>query len=142
MKKLKLKSKYPSRKSLEKKLDEQWRVDVRKAWLSKVGPYCAVPTCKNPARDAHHIFSRRARGVRWDVKNGIMLCPYHHTLGVPSAHKCPIDNPLWFNKILLLYYSQSELDYLAYKYHSPAKFSVTDLMVLLKSEEQKSEVPF
>ncbi len=42
--------------------------------------------------NAHHIFSRSAKSVRWDLDNGVCLCAGHHTLTNTSAHKAPI----WF----------------------------------------------
>ena len=131
-KKIKIKELLPNRKTLEKELDKAWSVLVKKKWTSRVGAgRCAIPGCKNLGRDPHHIFTRKGRSTRWDVKNGIVLCAWHHRLGVPSAHNLPIDNPTWFNGILNLYYTQSELDYLAYKAHSNAKFSRGDLFVML-----------
>ena len=48
--------------------------------------------------NSHHIFSRSNRSTRWDDKNGIALCPSHHTLGNFSAHKAPLEFAEWLKE--------------------------------------------
>lgn len=40
---------------------------------------------------AHHIFTRRNRTIRWNLNCGILLCPNCHTFGLHSAHQNPLD---------------------------------------------------
>lgn len=38
--------------------------------------------------NAHHVESRyNCRALRFDVRNGLCLCPFHHKFGQDSAHK-------------------------------------------------------
>lgn len=50
---------------------------------------------KETGLNSHHIFSRTNKLLRWDVKNGISLCAYHHLLGNFSAHKAPLEFAEW-----------------------------------------------
>ncbi len=69
------------------KKDKQWRIDI----MSEYNGECVI--CGNKIRpNAHHIIPRTFKETRWDVKNGIILCPLHHRFGKFSAHK----NALWF----------------------------------------------
>jgi hypothetical protein len=93
------------RQKMVKKLDELWSLIVR-----KVG-YCEL--CGKPGYerrdglriaglDAHHIIYRRNYMFRWDVMNGICLCPGCHEFGtdfdgqVIAAH---IDSEVWMEKV-------------------------------------------
>ena len=40
--------------------------------------------------NSHHVFGRRAKSVRWDVKNGVCLCVLCHRFSSKfSAHETP-----------------------------------------------------
>lgn len=40
--------------------------------------------------NAHHLISRRSFKYRWDINNGILLCPKHHEFDLHiSAHTAP-----------------------------------------------------
>lgn len=55
--------------------------------------------CESTIRpNAHHIIPRMFKELRWDVNNGVILCPKHHKFGRLSAHK----NSLWFITLLRL----------------------------------------
>jgi len=70
----------------EKQLDNLWREAV----ILKSGSWCEYLGCrKRKHLNAHHIYSRSRKSVRWDLENGISLCPEHHSLGNDSAHKSP-----------------------------------------------------
>lgn len=67
------------RKNLEKEMDALWAKRVKE----KNGGKCV--RCGALAVHAHHIFSRRHRSLRWDVRNGIGLCYHDHFYWVPST---------------------------------------------------------
>lgn len=69
-------------------MDKLW------AELVKSGGRCEY--CGKKERlNAHHFYSRSNHSVRWDIKNGFALCPYHHCLGNWSAHKNPAEFVEW-----------------------------------------------
>lgn len=69
------------------KKDKEWRETILKIYDGK----CVI--CGDTKRpNAHHIIPRTFEQTRWDLNNGIILCPKHHKFGKFSAHK----NPLWF----------------------------------------------
>ena len=74
-----------SMKGLNKRLDDCWKlaVKIKYSWRCV---YCGETHYIN----AHHIFGRVNRSVRWDLNNGLCLCPFHHTLGSFSAHQNPV----------------------------------------------------
>jgi len=57
----------------------------------RAGNKCEYPNCHVQAKylNPHHYYSKRNTSTRYDPKNGICLCSYHHTLGVEAAHKDP-----------------------------------------------------
>ena len=71
-------------KGLNKQLDDYWKLAVKIKYNWKC-VYCGETHYVN----AHHIFGRVNRSVRWDLDNGLCLCPLHHTLGSFSAHQSP-----------------------------------------------------
>ena len=49
--------------------------------------------------NAHHIFGRRMKSVRWDEANGVALCATHHALSSQfSAHQTPTEFTRWIIK--------------------------------------------
>jgi hypothetical protein len=76
--------KSPERK-LDDKLDRAWSLAVRHL----AGNKCEM--CgKDEVLHAHHLKSRVGRRLRWDIRNGVSLCPKHHMFGSDSAHKDPL----------------------------------------------------
>lgn len=79
-----------NKRKLEKrernKKDKVWREAIKER--DKVCVICLSSKFLN----CHHIFPRNLTEFRWDLKNGILLCPKHHKWGTYSAHK----NGLWF----------------------------------------------
>ena len=87
-----------------------------KVWADKVkerADYrCEYPDCKVNYHQvhAHHVFHRSHANLRYDISNGICLCPTHHTLGQDSAHKdptfitrlitCGVRTPEWFDALI------------------------------------------
>ena len=83
-------AKIKSKKTLAKEMDEIWKKKVkdRDDWRCQIcGKKVEGRSCH-----AHHILPRQLKGLRWDTNNGITLCPYHHKLGLWSAHQ----NAIWF----------------------------------------------
>ena len=73
------------RKKLRDQLDHCWAVIVKQR-----GNVCEYDDCnKVTYLNAHHIFGRSNLSVRWDLDNGICLCPGHHTFSTFSAHQSP-----------------------------------------------------
>jgi hypothetical protein len=72
-------------KRLEKVALNLWRLAIRARARYK----CEVPDCgKTKLVNAHHIESYITnRRLRYDLENGICLCPTHHKFGWLSAHK-------------------------------------------------------
>lgn len=96
-------------KSLPKKADDLWSKVVRKAWE------CAV-CWKKENLNAHHIFTRHNKSVRWDLDNGICLCSGCHVFSdIFSAHKCPTEFTYWLEK----QYSREWLEALGRKAKTP-----------------------
>jgi len=64
--------KLPSRKTLEKILDDLWRKRVKE----RDGYKCMYPGCNYHGDDveAHHIWGRGNKGSRWLLDDGITLC--------------------------------------------------------------------
>ena len=91
-KKVKTKKAVTKLSSLKKKADNIWKS------VGKEGAVCEV--CKRMPEHkvqykqlhAHHIVGRKNMTLRWDLRNRIWLCAYHHTLGPISAH----NSPRWF----------------------------------------------
>jgi hypothetical protein len=71
-----------------KKLDDLWSKKVKGIGICEM---CG----RRDYLNAHHIYSRSNRSVRWDLNNGICLCSGHHTLCNDSAHKAPADFIDW-----------------------------------------------
>jgi len=78
----------PSRKTLKNKCDDIWRKIIR----SKIR--CEV--CGRPGNNPHHVIGRDNHAVRWDIRNGCLLCSGCHTMNNGSAHKDPQDFMIWF----------------------------------------------
>lgn len=88
-KKKKRRSFKTSKSLVGKKLDELWSKKVRERDNHK----CRV--CGNTEGiNAHHIITRKNYALRWDLTNGISLCPRCHVYdSKQSAH----GNPIWFD---------------------------------------------
>jgi len=84
------KQKKKSKKTEQRELDNMWKQKVkdRDMWCCQ---FCHKKL-EGRSCHAHHILPKRMKGMRWDIHNGITLCPSHHKLGIFSAH----NNALWF----------------------------------------------
>lgn len=74
-------------------LDKKWSVFVRE----RDG---ACEVCgKTEYLAAHHFIRRGISSLRYDLDNGITLCPSHHTFNYEfSAHRTPEAFDKWFKK--------------------------------------------
>jgi hypothetical protein len=76
----------PSKKTLRNKLDKTWSELVK----LQAGRKCEV--CgKTENLNSHHIVGRCNLRLRWEVFNGVCLCPGCHTFKRDSFHQ----NPVW-----------------------------------------------
>jgi len=87
------------------KKDKEWALAVK----NKFNNHCALCARKDYL-NAHHIIPREFAETRWDVMNGIAVCPVHHKLGNFSFHK----NGLWAINVLKKKYPEMH-DYLVDK---------------------------
>jgi hypothetical protein len=71
----------------DKKLLALWREAV----IERAGHKCEYPECTVNATQlqAHHFYTKRTVAMRYNLENGLCLCPIHHTLGAFAAHKDP-----------------------------------------------------
>lgn len=62
----------PAKGRLRDMADALWSVAVRTDWNYR----CAV--CGRGKTDSHHLIPRQHEAYRYDLRNGIALCPKHH----------------------------------------------------------------
>lgn len=92
-KKLRL-SVFNAPKASNKRTDDQWAREVKERAGFKC-EYCG----KKDNLNSHHIFSRSNRSVRWDLDNGVALCPGCHVFSDTfSAHKTPMEFTIWIKE--------------------------------------------
>jgi len=83
----------PSRKTLKTKLDKAWSIAVKK----RAGNVCEV--CKSSkSLNAHHYISRSNLRLRWELFNGVCVCPGHHLFNNESFHKDPEFGHYWMEE--------------------------------------------
>lgn len=116
-------------KAIDKRLDDAWRVLVKLKAKNK----CEV--CgKTKYLNAHHIFTRRNKAVRWNVDNGVALCPSHHTLSSRfSAHATPVTFNVWLKKNR----GQEFIDLLTFKSNQISKLHQFEKEIILKELKTK-----
>ena len=74
--------------------EKEWAVTVkeRAGWKCE---YCGTTENLN----AHHIFSRNNRSVKFDLDNGVCICASHHVFDPTfSAHKAPVEFIEWIKE--------------------------------------------
>lgn len=76
-----------------KKLDKLWRDAIHTR-----DSFCQVCGQTESRLNAHHVIGRRNRNVRWDLDNGIGLCPGCHTFRTDAAHQDPLKFSTWFQE--------------------------------------------
>ncbi len=83
-------NKKKQEKKERNKKDKIWKEEVIKSYGMKEKK-CVI--CGNKKMvNIHHIIPKEIKEFRWDIENGVPLCPKCHKFGMLSAHK----NPLWF----------------------------------------------
>ncbi len=83
MSKKKVKKKKRSQRAINNELDASWAREVK----TRDGNVCQK--CGNSSKrlNAHHIVPRQYKELRWDICNGVSLCPRCHRLGKDAAHQ-------------------------------------------------------
>jgi len=90
------------------KKDKEWRELVKKRDNSK----CVICN-RTDIVHCHHIIPREDKEFRFNIDNGICLCPLHHKFSRNiSPHKNPFSFMLWMSNN-----KQYQLDKLSYDYH-------------------------
>ena len=77
--------KKPSRKTQKNKCDKLWSQIIR----GKV----QCEACGKPGNNPHHVIGRSNHNLRWDLRNGCLLCPACHF----EVHNNPIKFMDWFS---------------------------------------------
>lgn len=79
--------------TLSKVADKLWSQVVRLIWKCE---YCG----KHKNLNAHHIFSRSNKKLRWSLINWVCLCSWCHVFSSEfSAHKTPTEFTYWLEEI-------------------------------------------
>lgn len=129
-------------KCIEKKCYELWRKIV----VVRAGNRCQFYNChKTNQLNAHHIFSKgRFKHLKYNTKNGLCLCPNHHTLGKESAHKDIFfkDKITGKKEGYRAIISEQELLTLERQAMSPYKLDVVLEYQYLLNEAKNYEIPF
>lgn len=119
--------KKPSRKTLKKKCDKVWGEIIR----SK--KYCEI--CGRPANNPHHVIGRVNYILRWDIRNGCLLCAGCHTSHRFSAHNDPVYFMDWFKK-----HRPKDYDYLIKKKNKIWDKNYEEILKKLKIGENKFDI--
>lgn len=95
-------SKYSlNKKSGKNFCDELWAKLVRLEFENKC-PICetlGLPVEEDTLLNAHHLISRRVYKYRWDIGNGLLVCPKHHEFCLEiSAHTAPWGLEAWMKE--------------------------------------------
>ena len=114
--------KKTKRAKLKLKLNKVWSEKVR-----SIG-YCEYCHSEN-FLNAHHHYGKRAESTRWDIDNGICLCPKCHVYSsVFSAHQTPADFCKWIEKKR----GKAWADRLRKKHNEVVKYTDEDLENILE----------
>jgi hypothetical protein len=97
-------SKVKAEQKIKQQKDKEWAEAVKQR-----DKHCVI--CKSKERiNAHHLFPKQIEKLRWDLDNGITLCPKHHRFSFQlSAHQNPLAFFLWlwdnrreqYNKLII-----------------------------------------
>lgn len=115
--------------TIDKELDNIWALVVKTGGKCE---YCGKKTNLN----AHHLFSRSCRVLRWNVSNGMCLCTSCHFLStIFSAHKTPLEFTFW----LIDYKGKAFIDKLIEIKKRPFSINIKDKQLLLKKLKEEYE---
>lgn len=126
---------------LEKECLELWAFTVK----VRVNFICEYPNCyKVNNLNAHHLYTKAKKSTKFDLQNGMCLCPYHHTLGAEAAHRDPEFKTIIVDNNIR---TQSFLDTLRIKAFTPTKvdlyleklYLINELNAWLKKQPQKQQ---
>lgn len=114
---------------LSKKADNLWSEVVR---MKGSCEYCG----KTEYLNAHHIFGRNNKSLRWETLNGICLCSGCHTFSsVFSAHKTPTEFTYWLESVR----GKEYMDKLTEMAHIPMKVTPELLQEYIATFKRKLE---
>lgn len=106
-----------------KKLLSQLRRKCLKIWSDKVkerdGRKCVF--CGSTEKvNAHHIESfKNCKPLRYELRNGISLCPKHHKFGMESAHRSFV-----FMYLILVENRKEDIDWLSKHRYDEITFDI------------------
>jgi hypothetical protein len=115
----------------DKELLKLWREIA----LLRAKGKCEYPFCqKTEHLNAHHIYTRSHKSVRYEVDNCLILCAGHHSLNTNSAHKDPD-----FLNILVATGVRSKkfFEDLRVRAFTPAKLDLNGVKLYLQNELKK-----
>ena len=120
-------------KGIDGRLDISWSKLVK----LRANSICEIQGCgKTKHLNSHHIFTRGNRATRWDVKNGVCLCPSHHILDSKfSAH----GSPYAFIKWLVKNKGKNFMEALEFRAHSLSKLHPFEKQILLNELNKEIE---
>lgn len=120
-----------TKKSIGKSCDDLWSKCIRARDVKCI-------KCGKPSTEAHHIFGRRNKSTRWDLRNGIGLCSYCHVFDKHGFEQAPHDSV----NVDLLYEkfgakTMAEIDEKTYQI---TKHSLEDLLEIEKELKHNLEL--
>jgi len=117
-------------KSLKRKCLSLWRIVVK----LRAGGRCESGCKVTKALHCHHIESYSTnKALRYDPRNGGLLCASHHKFGKMSAHKSFV-----FMYLLMTGKRKSDLDYLVEHFND--KIEITKEYLLDKINELETTI--
>jgi len=125
--------KIKKKKGIDGKLDNAWSKLVK----LRAGNKCEIKLCgKTRYLNSHHLHTRANKAVRWNVLNGVALCPNHHVLSSKfSAHGTPTLFHVW----LVKYKGQDFIDRLDFKASGISKLHKFEKELMLKELNHEIE---
>lgn len=115
-------------KGIDLKLDKAWSQIVK----GRAGNACE--SCGSIKHlNSHHVFGRRNKSVRWEISNGVCLCPACHTFSaVFSAHQTPTAFTVWIIQVR----GSEWHDELMVMANTPKKWTKSEKEELLKTLQE------
>lgn len=117
-------------KGAKKKADKAWSAAIRR----KNNGCCEI--CNRGANQPHHYIGKRNYTMRFDLRNGVLLCYTHHVGGRHSAHGDGEWFRAWFKES-----RPEDLEYIIKNKEKKIKRLVRDYVKLVEelNEEQRRE---
>ena len=111
---------------IKKRCDKLWSEITR----SRNNGLCE--RCNSPANQAHHVIGRKNYNLRWDLRNGCLLCPNCHWLQSYSAHIDGLGFSKWFES-----YRPEDYEYLMIEKDKKINRTIFDYEELEKYLKEK-----